>query len=480
MVAVKTFDEEWAGIRAYYQSGEHQEEIKRSRWILLDRPFVLYGAGVEGVEFANVLKFGQCPPVCFCDKNKSGTEPHTGLRIASPKELLGPYRDASIVISSSLYRREIEGDLLELGVSRGRILPRRLLLLLLLQLCSEGTATYGKYLKRSHYLMLFNALSGMVTEEGGAQLTGCRRTYDWLSDERSRKVFLDYLKLCFIAAPVDPSPLDMQYLDPVMELNDREVFVDCGAYTGDTAEAFMRKVDGRYCNDDWAYYKVAYGGDTIFFMAAASYAKRVGILDETLHRYYLSPKSSSYQWNCGRFKADIALYETACSFLIDKCGAVSPQNRNFLQCVYANAVSDTAAVIQNAGLSPADKLREYHMIAAHPITLAAYRECTDESAVRSRSGLLQKALKAGAALGKEDDRDLRAVMQTLLPRCGQTVTGVNAGLFLEDSALLRSLLQDDADDVLDILLERLENNQGVKKYALPEAIRALAAGGRRS
>lgn len=246
---MKTFDEEWAQVKAYYQSGKHQEDIKKSRQILSEKPFVLYGAGIEGVEFANVLAFGECPPVCFCDKNKSGTEPSTGLKIISPRELLEKYPDMNIVISSSLYLKEIEHDLSALGVPQSRILPRRLLLLLLLlllQLCSRGTAEYGKYLKRSHYLMLFNALSKMMTDEPGAQLTGCRQTYNWLSDEYSKKVFLDYLKLCFIAAPVEPSPLSMQYFDPVMELNDAEVFVDCGAYTGDTAENFMSRVNNRY------------------------------------------------------------------------------------------------------------------------------------------------------------------------------------------------------------------------------------------
>lgn len=243
---MKDFDTEWEKVKAYYLSGKHQQEIKKSRQILLEKPFVLYGAGVEGIEFANVLAFGQCSPVCFCDKNKSGMEPYTGLSIISPNQLLDQYQDTNIVISSSMYREEIEHDLSALGVPQSRILPRRLLFLLLLQLCSEGTVTFGKYLKRSHYLMLFNALNEMVTDENEAQFTGCRQTYDWLSDEYSKEVFLDYLKLCFIASPVKPSPLNMQYFDPVMDLNDKEVFVDCGAYTGDTAETFMRKVNNRY------------------------------------------------------------------------------------------------------------------------------------------------------------------------------------------------------------------------------------------
>ena len=205
---------------------------------------MLYGAGVEGVEYANVLEFGDCSPVCFCDKYKSGIETHTGLAIIAPTELLDTYKDANIVISSSLYKEEIEKELLQLGIEKNRILPRRLLLLLLLRLCSKGTATFGRYLKRSYYLMLFNALSEMVVDEKGTQFRGCEQTYNWLADEQSQKVFLNYLKLCFIAAPVEPSPLSMQYFDSVMNLTDKEVFVV--AYTGDTAEIFMKNVKEKY------------------------------------------------------------------------------------------------------------------------------------------------------------------------------------------------------------------------------------------
>jgi FkbM family methyltransferase len=243
---MRSFREEWGDIKDYFKSSEYQGEIQSAREILLAKPFVLYGAGAEGLEFAKVLEFGKIPPVCFCDKYKSGIEPHTGLTISAPNDLLGKYKDEKIVISSSVYREEIERELLALGIVPERILPRRLLLLLLLLLCSQGVATYEKYLKRSHYLMLFNALNAMVTDEGSELFRGCEQTYDWLSDDKSKEVFIDYLKLCFVASPVKPSPAYMQYFDPVMALGSDETFVDCGAYTGDTAEIFMRNVESKY------------------------------------------------------------------------------------------------------------------------------------------------------------------------------------------------------------------------------------------
>lgn len=220
---------------------------------------------------------------------------------------------------------------------------------------------------------------------------------------------------------------------------------------------------------------LCYGVDTLYTQELLRHAVRFGILSQSLHHYYVSRKSRSYHWDPQRIEADRLLHELACKFLIDKCGWVSPKNRAFLQSVYANAVSDTVAVIQNAALSPAERLREYRKIAGSPITLAAYRECTDESAGRSKALLLQSALEAGAALGGQDSEDLRAVVQQLLPRCGRAVTAANLALFLKAPELLKALLRDDSDAILRDLLSRVEQGRNVKKYALAETIQALAA-----
>lgn len=220
---------------------------------------------------------------------------------------------------------------------------------------------------------------------------------------------------------------------------------------------------------------VSYGLDTLITQEMFRLSGRFGILAKSLHQYYVSPKSVSYRWDPGRFEADCTLYRCACSYLLDKCGTISERNRRFLQAVYANAINDTTGVIQNAALSPADRLREYRAIASCPVTLAAYRTCTDEGAERSRTNLLVRALESGAALGKQDDTDLRAVMQTLLPRCGRVVSSANARLFLEDRRFLQSLLRDDPDALMSMLLQQLQDQKNVKKYAVPEAIHALAA-----
>lgn len=114
--------------------------------------------------------------------------------------------------------------------------------------------------------------------------------------------------------------------------------------------------------------QVSYGWDTIFAMGAFRRAKRVGILAESLHKYYISPKSMSYQWDSKRIGSDRILYETACNFLVDKCGSISPQNENFLLAVYMNALKDTLNVLLNARISMQEKIAGVIDIFSHKYT----------------------------------------------------------------------------------------------------------------
>jgi len=223
-----------------------------------------------------------------------------------------------------------------------------------------------------------------------------------------------------------------------------------------------------------AFPNYSYGDDTWWCFQLLRHADRIGIENSVLHHYRIHKKSVSYQYDPKRFEADVYLYNDAIDFLA-AYGPVSRQNRNFLQCVYSNAIIDTTNVIHNSKLPPSEKLREYRTIALYPLTQAAYRECTDESANRSREQLIQLALLAGMKLGADDDTDLRAIMQALLPRCGRALTGQNLPLFVQDQKLLQLLIQDDADQLLGHLLSLIAENRYIKKYDLPGIIKVMAA-----
>lgn len=219
--------------------------------------------------------------------------------------------------------------------------------------------------------------------------------------------------------------------------------------------------------------KLSYGTDTIDAFSWLRQAEKICIDNSLLHHYRIHRTSSSYRYDPDRFTSDIYLYNDAVNFLT-AYGPVSAKNRDFLQRVYSRAVTDTTGMIHNSSLAAAEKLREYRRIAAHSLTQAAYRECREEEAACSRTVLLQRALQAGSALQGGGDEDLRAVAQHLSPRCGRAVSASNAPLFLEDSGLFRGLVQDEPDTLLQEFLTRMKENRGIKKYAIPAAVQALA------
>ena len=74
--------------------------------------------------------------------------------------------------------------------------------------------------------------------------------YGLLNDEKSRRVFKAALKFkltedyTYLLEVKDD--VKKQYFDEVVKFSDEEVFVDCGGYTGDTIEAFLKAVDNKF------------------------------------------------------------------------------------------------------------------------------------------------------------------------------------------------------------------------------------------
>lgn len=75
------------------------------------------------------------------------------------------------------------------------------------------------------------------------------QTYEWLEDEKSKLTMRDYLRghIELAEFPMlevwEHADVDNQYFPKdVIQLTEKEVFVDCGAYTGDTLENFLNRV----------------------------------------------------------------------------------------------------------------------------------------------------------------------------------------------------------------------------------------------
>lgn len=217
---------------------------------------------------------------------------------------------------------------------------------------------------------------------------------------------------------------------------------------------------------------MVYGGDTADCFRILRHSKKIGVDNSALYHYRIHSKSTSYQYNSKRFEADVYLYNDLSDFLIS-FGPISPQNYSFSQCVYCNAITDTTNVIYNSSLSSIEKLREYHTIAAHPVTQAVYHECKDESADQSRKQLIQFVMLAGEKLGGQDNTDFHDTMHLLLPFCGGTVTGQNFSLFLRETSLYDALQRDDWEVLVCRLMELIVQKRYSKQYNLGQMLGSL-------
>jgi len=118
---------------------------------------------------------------------------------------------------------------------------------------------------------------------------------------------------------------------------------------------------------------MSYGTDTIDTMYSFSKANKIGILDGCQHKYYMQNKSVSHVFGVNRIASDRILDEATRSFLIEKVGAVSPQNLQFLHLVYFNAIKDTLDVVLNAKLAATEKFQHINDIFTYETTKELFK-----------------------------------------------------------------------------------------------------------
>ena len=135
---------------------------------------------------------------------------------------------------------------------------------------------------------------------------------------------------------------------------------------------FMRTIWGklysisllRKCSFDKVM-NVRYGADSIFAMETFRRSDRVGIMGETLHKYYISTKSVSHRWDPTRWETDHLLDYLTRGYLRDKCGVITPLNNKFLSIIHFNAIMDTLNVLLSAEMAFAEKIQIIKNIISH-------------------------------------------------------------------------------------------------------------------
>jgi len=190
-----------------------------------DKSLVLFGASEFGLYAQDSLRMNNIMVDYFCDNDVSKCGSIiSGAAIISPDQLLALYGRVNILITS-MYRAEIERQLLHLGFSESDIyfIPREI---------------YGRL---SYYKKSQEAIS-----------CSCERiaeALDILEDIKSKQVFINIIKhkMSFDFNLINEIIDHEQYFDSsILEFCDHETFVDAGAYDGQTTMEFIAKVKGRF------------------------------------------------------------------------------------------------------------------------------------------------------------------------------------------------------------------------------------------
>lgn len=210
---------------------ERDNEDKYERYMSVlagKRALALFGAGREGVKVAERLAKAFPDKVLFFvdnDAGKQGREIVPGIYCRSPKDMREYTADEIAVLNTTLFHvAEIQACIADLGLS-GCLVPP-----LQEDTCRRGFASF-------------------LYRVGNARLYASHLSELWeaanlLADDESLSVFASAIR-CRVSdenLTGDLLSLPQYFPKEIRELLGRdEVFYDCGAYIGDTTEAFVEQ-----------------------------------------------------------------------------------------------------------------------------------------------------------------------------------------------------------------------------------------------
>lgn len=200
--------------------------------LVAGRPIVLYGAGGAGRRTAAALRAAGSAPVAFADANQAGHEVD-GLSVLAPEEAAGRYgRTAAFVVAvynPGSPHMDIERALRAAGCQTVVPFP--------------PLAWAHPEALLPHYGL---DLPHRVIEAADE----VRAAFDLLADDRTRREFVEQLRWRVDGDPTrlsgsEETP-DQYFADDLFTLVDDEVFVDVGAFDGDTLAEFAERSGGRF------------------------------------------------------------------------------------------------------------------------------------------------------------------------------------------------------------------------------------------
>lgn len=179
---------------------------------------IIYGAGALGHVVYDTLVSNSITPQFFCSGLKSNyVDSLTGKRVIS-KEALAQYSNSVVIFAigdtaSKEEKEQLKKDVISMGYSQNQIL---------------------------NHAVFEEKISPSFLIEHEQEIT---EVYNFLSDNESRKVYLQKLAYMVEYIPVEFESNNTMYVDSdIVNFYDHEIVIDAGAYNGDTALLFRRIV----------------------------------------------------------------------------------------------------------------------------------------------------------------------------------------------------------------------------------------------
>ena len=215
---MKSFKKGYEKILSTSHALPYIHQLERIKSVSANRPVILYGAGkAVGIVLVVCMRNG-LQITALCDSNKRGMYDKGGvsLPIISPSELLENYSDSTLVVTSWKFENEIRENLKSIGFNGNNIFSFW---------CSQR-------------------ITPEIFEEN--YLEDYMWAYDFYKDDISRQLVLDKISSYLSSVPLKPDTTHEIYYDEVIKLAENEVFLDGGAYDGDTIKSFLKNVNGKY------------------------------------------------------------------------------------------------------------------------------------------------------------------------------------------------------------------------------------------
>lgn len=220
-------------IHEILSKGQEVKSDDLSTYLTQQRPIVIFGSGNLGRRMGGFLIKHDMPLIAFADNNDQKWGSLLLERtVSSPASFDTDVKEEAIWIvaiwSPGNSFVQVKDQLEGLGVKKVFHAAA------LMQLYPNELLPYYHFQTPAYFLDHRDAIS---------------KVYECLADHESRQQFLAHLNcrvnLDFEGLPVADSK-NQYFPGDIIELTDKEVFLDAGAYNGDTLEEFMQRTNGQF------------------------------------------------------------------------------------------------------------------------------------------------------------------------------------------------------------------------------------------